>query len=66
MDMTVRAFDGKETTEPSPEGRRKLGANHMVIVDNYGGELAIRTTNAVASPLRLILPMVVEFPKVVG
>ena len=62
----VRAFGGGEQTGPSPVDRRKLGTKYTLLVDRHGIPLAVRPAGANASDHRLILPTVLDFPKVGG
>jgi transposase len=64
--VIVRAQGGGEDTGPSPVDRGKPGTKHTLLVDPHGIPLAIRTTGANASDHRLILPTVLDFPRVGG
>jgi transposase len=64
--VIVRAFGGGEGAGPSPVDRRKPGTKHTLLVDRHGVPLAVRSAGANVSDHRLILPTVLDFPKVGG
>jgi transposase len=64
--VTVRAFGGGEATGPSPVDRGRPGTKHTVMVNKSGVPLVIRTAGANASDHTQLLPMILDFPKVVG
>ena len=61
--VIVRAFGGGELTGKSPVDRGKPGSKHTLLVERHGVPLVIRTAGANVSDHRLIIPLVISFPK---
>jgi transposase len=64
--VLVRAFGGGELAGKSPVDRGKKGSKHTLLVERHGVPLVIRTAGANVSDHRLIIPLVISFPKVTG
>jgi transposase len=63
---SVRAVGGGDKTGPNPTDRAKPGSKHHVLTDGNGTPLQVQSTAANVPDIKMLLPLVVNIPKVRG